>query len=127
MKRILAVFIGLVLMVNIYGCIALLAGTAGGAGTAVWLSGKLTQQVNAPYERSISAAKSAMNSLKLEITKETKSDDITQINGKYTDGREIWIDVRPVTEASSRIDVRVGAAGDKAAANKILKRIVSYL
>ena len=127
-KKILAFFYLGLLLFNVSGCFLLLAGAAGGTGTAVWLSGKLTEQVNAPFERTIKAAKSALKSLRLDITKETKNDNVCQIKGKYTDGDTIWIDVRKITEMSSRIEVRVGAvSSNKEAADKILKRIVRYL
>jgi hypothetical protein len=121
-------FIGLgLLLMSTCGCL-LLAGAAGGTGTAVWLSEKLTQEVNAPFDRSVRAAKSALKSLNLEITKETTKDTVAQIMGKYTDGRTIWIDVRKITDASSKIEVRVGAVGgDKEAADKIMKRILRYI
>ncbi len=127
-KKILVVISSGLLLMNIYGCVALLAGAAGGAGTAVWLSGKLTQEVNAPFERTVKAAKSALKSLKLEATKETAGQNVAQIMGKYSDGKTIWIDIHRVTEASSKIEVRVGAvSSDKEAADKILKRIIRYL
>ena len=114
--------------INIYGCFMLLAGAAGGAGTAAWLSGKLTQEANVPFERSVKAVKSALGSLKLEITKETIEQDVAQIMSKYSDGKTVWVDVRRVTDASSRIEVRVGAVdSDKQAADKILQRIKRYL
>lgn len=121
------VFSGLLLL-NIYGCFAIFAGAAAGTGTAVWLSGKLTQQFNAPYEHTIKAARSAVDSLKLTVTKETRGETVAQIRGYYTDGKEFWIDIRKVTEASTKVEVRVGAvSSDKAASDKILKRIESYL
>ncbi len=116
------------LLFNVYGCFLLLAGGAGGAGTAVWLSGKLTQQVNASYDNAVKAAKSALRSLNLEITKETKEEAVAQVMSKYSDGRTIWIDIHKITANSSKIDVRVGGMGsDKAAASEIMKRINSYL
>lgn len=127
MKAILVLLIIGIVLINAYGCVAILAGTAGGVGTGVWLSGKLTQEVNAPYARTIDATKSALKSLNLKITKETKSENVTQIKGKYTDDREIWIDIRPIAKLSTKIDVRVGALGDKEASAKILKRITRYL
>jgi len=128
LKKVLGfVFAGLLLL-NVYGCFWLVAGAAGGAGTSVWLGGKLTQEVNASFDRSIDAAKSALKSLKLDITKETKEEKVAQIMSKYTDGKTIWIDVHRVTETSSRIEVRVGAvSSDKEAAAGILKRITQYL
>lgn len=38
-RRITVLVFAVMLVENIYGCIALLAGAAGGAGTAAWLSG----------------------------------------------------------------------------------------
>ena len=37
---------GALLVLGLCGCVAVLAGAAGGAGTAAWLSGKLVQQVD---------------------------------------------------------------------------------
>lgn len=118
-----------VMLVNIYGCAALLLGSAaGGAGTAVWLSGKLTQQVNASFESTIEAAKSGLKALNLEVTKETKEENVAQIKSKYSDGKTIWIDIRRITETSSKIEVRVGAVtSDKEAAAKILNSIKKHL
>lgn len=126
-KTLVLIFTGL-LLINIYGCVALLAGAAGGAGTAVWLSEKLSQEVNSPFERTIKATKSALSSLRLAVTKETREQNVAQIMSKYTDGKTIWIDIRKITDSSSKVEVRVGAVkGDKEAADKILKRIMRYL
>ena len=127
-KKILVFIFTSLLLINIYGCLALLAGAAGGAGTAAWLSEKLSQEVNVPFEQTIKATKSALKSLRLAVTKETVEQNVAQIMSKYTDGKTIWIDVRRVTESSSEIQLRVGAVkGDKEAADKILKRILRYL
>jgi hypothetical protein len=127
-KKCLA-FIGVLwLMVNLCGCFALVAGAAGGAGTAVWLSGKLTQEVNAPFEKAVQAVKSGLQSLKLEVTKETVESDVAQIMARYSDAKTIWVDVRRITAAGSKIEVRVGAVNpDKAAADKIIKAITRNL
>lgn len=127
-KKIFILILTGLLLVNSYGCIPLLVGTAAGAGTAVWLSGKLTQEFHTGYERTINAAEAALRSLKLEVTKESKEANVTQLRSKYSDGKAIWIDVRKITEESTKVEVRVGGVSpDKAASNKILKRIQSYL
>lgn len=116
------------LLVNSCGCFALVAGAVGGAGTGMWLAGKLTQEMNASFEKTLQAARDAMKSLKLQVTKETVEDSTAQIIGKYSDGKTIWIDVHRVTASSSKVEVRVGAMeGDKVAADKIIKRIGRYL
>ncbi|MFA5157003.1 MAG: DUF3568 family protein [Candidatus Omnitrophota bacterium] len=117
-----------ILFLNLYGCVAVVAGTAGGAGTSIWLSGKLTQEFHAPYDRTVSAAEDALASLRLELMKSTREENITQLKSKYTDGKEIWIDIRKITMDSTKVEVRVGAVHpDKTAADKILKKIKSYL
>lgn len=113
---------------NMCGCAVLLAGAVGGSGTAVWLSGKLSQEFQSSYERTITATKIALQSLKLEITKETREEDISQLKSKYNDGKEIWIDIHKVTENSTKVEVRVGAVSpNKEAANNILKQIRRHL
>ncbi|MFH0941163.1 MAG: DUF3568 family protein [Candidatus Omnitrophota bacterium] len=120
-------FSGLFLL-NICGCVAVIAGAAGGAGTSVWLSGKLSQEVNASFDKTLKATRSALKSMKLEVSRETVEKDIAQVMSKYTDGKTIWIDIRPITETSSKVDVRVGAVnGDEEASADILKRIQKYL
>ncbi len=126
-KKLGLLLVAVFVLFNTYGCFALFAGAAGGAGTAAWLSGKLTHEVNLPIQRSHTAARRALESLKFVIEKETVKDDVVQLISKYTDGRTVWVDVHRITDAASRIDVRVGATGDKEAARKVMDRIDSYL
>ena len=127
-KRIIVSIFAGFLLFNLCGCLAILAGGAGGAGTAAWLSGKLTQEVNASYDNTIRAAKSALKSLGLDMTKETREETVDQIKSKYTDGREIWIDIHKINETSCKVEVRVGVVGNgKEAAGKIMNKIKRYL
>ena len=113
---------------NLCGCAVLLAGAAGGLGTAVWLSEKLVQQVDKPFERTVEAAKTALESLNLPITKETVKQDVAQILSEDTDGKKIWIDISRITDSSSKLEIRVGAIkSDKPAAETILTQIQRYL
>lgn len=128
LKKLSGLIVSGFLLVNIYGCVALLAGTAGGAGTAAWLSNKLSLGVNAGFEQTVKSAKSALESMKLQITKETTENNVAQLIGKYTDGKTFWVDIHRISDSSSRVEVRVGAVTpDKKAAAKILKRINGYL
>jgi len=122
------IFITLIgLSITLCGCVALLAGAVGGAGTAYWFSGKLTQDFNAPYSRAIQAVHSALDALKLPITKETTTTEVTQILSKYSNGATIWIDIKLTTQAATNIAVRVGAKGNKEAERKIMEKISKYL
>ena len=126
-KFIFSVFAGM-LVLNLSGCFLFVAGVAGGAGTAVWLSGKLTQEFHAPYQQTIDSTKLALKSLNLPVVKETREEKVTQIKSTYTDGREMWIDINKVTDNSTKVEVRVGGiTPDKEAASMVLKRIQDYL
>jgi len=102
----------------------LLAGAAGGAGTSVWLSGKLSQEFQAPFDRTVSAAKSSLRMLRFDIIKETVEKEVAQIISKSREGKNIWIDVRFITDTRTKVEVRVGAVKpDTKTAEKILQRI----
>ncbi|UCG34905.1 MAG: DUF3568 family protein [Candidatus Omnitrophota bacterium] len=115
------------MLVNISGCVALLAGAAGGGGTGYWLSGKLTQEADASLEEGFRAAKMALKSFRFRVTKEVKKATVAQFVSKYSDGKTIWIDIHKVSDSRVRFGVRVGAVSDKEAARKILDKILKYL
>jgi hypothetical protein len=121
------IFIGLMLIgllvFSASGCVAVLAAGAGGAGTAAWLSGKLSDEMSASYDDTISATKSALKSLDMPITKETKKKSVAQIMSKNADGAEVWIDIRPITTKTTKVEVRVGAMGNKEASSRIIEAI----
>lgn len=106
------------------GCILLAAGAAG-VGTAKWLSDKISQEVDVPLSKVVKSTKSALESLKVRVYKETTAPDVTQILAKDSDGRQVWVDLRPLTNNQTRIDVRVGYADGENDARKIMERIVS--
>ncbi|MFA5177204.1 MAG: DUF3568 family protein [Candidatus Omnitrophota bacterium] len=130
-RKLTAFFLIILLLLNIGGCIAVIAGgAAGGAGTAVWLSGKLTQYVNASLEQAVKAAKDALASPTLRIVmKETASGQaVAQIRGRDVGGEKVYIDIHKITATRSRMEVRVGTiVSNKAAADRILKKITGRL
>lgn len=128
LKKITSLMAAIFFVTNICGCFAVIAGGAAGGGTAAWLSNKLTQEVNASYDRTISASEAALKSLNCEVKSEKKQGSVAQLKSDYTDGKEIWIDIHKVTEKSTKVEVRVGAVNpDKEAAQKILKAIQNNL
>lgn len=114
---------------NASGCIALLAAGAavGAVGAASWLQGKLTQEFNAGFDRTIDGAKKALKTLKLPLVKETRKADVAQLISSYYDNRMVWIDVHKVSDSLCRVEVRVGATGEEAPARRIMDRIRRYV
>lgn len=126
-KKLSASILLLFIAFNLCGCALVLGAAAGGAGTAVWLSGKMSDEVDASYERTIEAAKGALSSMDMPVTKETKKEEVTQIMSKYMDGSTVWIDIRPVTTTDTKIEVRVGATGNKKASTEIIDAIKKHI
>ncbi len=122
-KKVVHSFVLAVCVLGLNGCIFLAAGAAG-AGTAVWLSEKVTQEVNVPRDRVVGSAKNALKNMKMNIYKESKSTEVTQILVKNSDGRQVWVDIRPIDAKNTRVDVRVGYLNGEADARKILEQIV---
>ncbi len=128
MRKIITFLTAGVFLLNIYGCIPLLVGGAVGAGTAVWLAQKLTQEFHTSYEHAVSATENALKSLSFEIIELNKTESVTKFRSQDAGGKAIWIDVIKIAPDSTKIEVRVGAvSSDKVLASKILKRIQSYL
>lgn len=122
-KIVLGLVLGVIVMGS-SGCFMLIAGAAAGAGTAYWLSEKLSQQFEAPYDRVVSAAERALQEMKMPILKQSKSPEVTQFRSTYAGGQAVWIDVRRITQDSTKVEVRVGTVeGDKGASEQILKKI----
>lgn len=130
LKKIILLLYLVSLSVNMCGCAPLLlagGAVAGGVGTATWISGKLVQQVDASFEKTIRASELALESLGLDVVKKIKKEKVAQIISNYTDGRTIWIDIHKLSELASQLQVRVGAVPDKEATRMILDRIKEYL
>lgn len=133
MVRKICVFIfSSLLLVNLCGCAALIVGSvAGGAGTAVWLSGKLVQNVDNPLEQVSKAAKDYLQFRNLSmVSKETiaSGHSVVQIRSRETSGERIRIDIHKISDTRSRIEVRVGTlVSNKEAADRVLKGITERL
>jgi len=129
-KKLSAILISLFLLVNIYGCFALFAGgVVAGAGTAVWLSGKLIQQVDYPIDKTARTVREALSSSGFPLTyKEDLSKGFVQIRSYDKTKEKIWIDIFRTSGLSSQVQVRVGTfVSNKESAEKILRLILKDL
>ena len=127
LKRFCLFLCSIALLLHCYGCVAVLAGAAGGAGTAAWLSGKMMQEVSSSPQKSLKAVKAAFKSKGYFVTKETIKEDVIQVLGKDINGKKIWVDIIPVISSGSKVQVRVGLLSDKEAARTLLAEIVKNL
>jgi len=128
-KNMMVIIFLVLLTLNICGCVPLLVagGVAGGVGTQAWVSGKLVQDLDSPFENTVEAAESALGELNLGITRKVRKASVVQIKSKYIGGETIWIDIHRMSPSISRVAVRVGAVSDQEAAAEILGKIKEYL
>ncbi len=124
MKTTILTFVcAMMLAISQGGCIFLAAGAAG-VGTAKWMSDKVGQEVDKPMVKVADAVKDVFKDLHMKMTSESATTQMTQLLAKYSDGRQVWVDVRVVDAHNSRVDVRVGWINGEADAHKILEHIV---
>ncbi|NTV29046.1 MAG: DUF3568 family protein [Candidatus Omnitrophica bacterium] len=118
----------LCLMVSVSsGCVALLAGAAGGAGAAYWISNKLGQDVNGPMEQVLKATRAGLEELRLPVTKETRETGVVQVRSEYPDAGPIWVDIRSISPQKCHLEVRVGITGNKEATRRVFDTIMKRL
>ncbi len=109
------------------GCVPLMVGAAAGAGAAAWINGDLEVNFDAPVSTVHSAAIRGLRKLELPITSEDKDKHHARIRSKYSDGKDVTIDITAITERTSKVKIRVGVFGDQARSEAILTSMKKYL
>jgi RNase adaptor protein for sRNA GlmZ degradation len=109
------------------GCFALAVGAAGGAAGAVYVLGKLTDELNHEVPVVHAAATQAMNDLELKLS-EDRSDKLTaHMKSEFADGTNVWIDMQSIAEGRTKLTIRVGVTGDEMRARKVHEAIKRHL
>jgi hypothetical protein len=109
------------------GCFALAVGAAAGAAGAVYMLGKLTDEVHHDVSVVHAAATDAMNDLGLKPS-EYRADKLTaHMKSEFADGTNVWIDMQSIEEDRTKLTIRVGVTGDEVRARKIHEAIKRHL
>jgi hypothetical protein len=107
--------------------VALAVGAASGVAGAVYVMGKLQEELNDPITAVHEATLQGLRDLDLPIA-EDKSDKLAaHIESKLADGTHVWIDLNSIADSRTRLTIRVGAVGDEARSRKILAAIKAHL
>ena len=109
------------------GCLALAVGAAGGAAGAVYVKGKLKDEVNHPVSVVHEAAVAAMNDLELELSEDKVDKVSAHMESEFSDDTHIWIDLESVQDSRCRLTIRVGFSGDEVRSRKIYDTIKQHL
>lgn len=109
------------------GCLALAVGAAGGAAGAVYVMGKLKDEVNHPVPVVHDATVAAMNDLELKLS-EDKADKVSaHMESEFSDAAHVWIDLETISDSRCRLTIRVGLSGDEVRSRRIYDTIKQHL
>lgn len=117
----------LALAAPLSGCVALLVGAAGGAAGAVYIMGKLTEEVPHGVPAVHTAAQSALRDLDLAVSEDRADALSARLESEFADHAHVWIALDSAGEGRTTITIRVGLAGDEARSRKILDAIRVHL
>jgi RNase adaptor protein for sRNA GlmZ degradation len=109
------------------GCVALAVGAAGGAAGAVYVMGKLTEEVSGDVPAVHGAALTAIKDLELKLSEDRADKLSAHMESEFADRAHVWIDLKSIGETRTRVTIRVGLTGDEVRSRKILDTIKQYL
>ena len=120
------VFSVLALVFLTSGCAAVAIGTAGGAGTYVYLKGQLVREYNAGMDQSFEAVLATCRALDLQV--QNRARNLSEAKVSAIDGdRTVWFTLESQSTRRTELRVRVGFLGDKVASQRIHEEFVSQL
>lgn|SRR5574340_448591 len=109
------------------GCLALAVGAAGGVAGAVYVMGKLKDELNHPLPAVHDATVSAMNDLGLKLSEDKADKMSAHMESAFADGPHVWIDLESASDSRCRLTIRVGLTGDEVRSRKIYDTIKQHL
>lgn len=120
--RLLAVLVAFWWTATLSGCLLLL-GAGAGAGGAVYVMGKLEEEMDGSVPALRRASVAALKYLDMPIIKD-KGDKLTaEVKSQTASDQPVWINIKSVTRSRSKVSIRVGYVGDEARSRRILEAI----
>ncbi len=108
------------------GCVAIVAGAGAGAAVA-YVRGDLDSNLGVPVERALAAVNKAVAQLQFAKVSENKDALQAILLARNAADKRIEIRVEKLTDASSKVKIRVGTFGDEALSLTILEKIKANL
>ena len=118
-----------VLALGSSGCLALVAGTAGGVAAYAYVKGKVDESYTASFGDTWAATHAAMRDLGMPVLKEENTTTKGAIESKNAEGEKVHIQVeaksgnKPADGTTTRVDVRVATFGDRRYSDHFLNQI----
>lgn len=109
------------------GCVALFVGATGGATGAVYVMGKLTEELGYDVPAVHDATMAAIKDLGLKLSEDRADKLSARLETEFADHAHVWIDLDSIEDARTRVIIRVGLTGDESRSRKILETIKRHL
>lgn len=109
------------------GCLALAVGAAGGAAGAVYVMGKLKDELNHEVPVVHSATVAALGELELKVLEDKVDKLSAHVESEFADGEHVWIDMETLPESRTSLTIRVSVTGNEVRARKIHDAIKRHL
>jgi hypothetical protein len=109
------------------GCLALVVGAAGGAAGAVYVMGKLKDEMNYEVPVMHKATVAALTELELKLLEDKVDKLSAHVESEFSDGEHVWIDLESISDSRTSLTIRVGVTGNEIRARKIYDAIKRHL
>ncbi len=115
------------ILLTAQGCVPLLIGAAAGAGGVVWVKGSLEQNFDKSVDHLHRASLGGLRDIKCAVSSDQIRKHLAKIKFKFDDGQEGTINIKAMTERSSRLKIRAGILGDETKSQIVLNAILRHL
>ncbi len=123
--------VGVILLVTLglgeSGCVALVVGAAGGVAGAVYVMGKLKDELPQDVPTVHRAVLAALTDLELKPSEDRADKVSAHVESSFADGERVWIDLDTVPESRTSLTIRVGLTGNEMRARRIHEAITRHL
>jgi len=109
------------------GCLALVVGAAGGAAGAVYVMGKLKDEMNYEVPVMHKATVAALAELELKLLEDKVDKLSAHVESEFSDGEHVWIDLESISDSRTSLTIRVGVTGNEVRARNIYDAIKRHL
>ncbi len=109
------------------GCFMLAVGAVGGVAGAVYMMGKLKDEVNYEVPTVHKATVAALAELELKLLEDKVDKLSAHVESEFSGGEHVWIDLESLSNSRTSLTIRVGITGNEVRARKIHDAIKRHL
>ncbi|MGH7215724.1 MAG: DUF3568 family protein [Nitrospiraceae bacterium] len=109
------------------GCFWMAVGAAGGVAGAVYVMGKLKDEVNYDVSSVHKATVAALAELELKLLEDKVDKLSAHVESEFSGGEHVWIDLESLSDSRTSMTIRVGVMGNEVRSRRIYDAIKRHL